>query len=140
MLAVEDDAIGLEALPPPSCASARSAAMRRATRHAERVALLVRRVADADGPRPRPHIGRGRVRARGRVSSFESRTPRRCASPGTTAPTVTGPAHAPATHFVDPDHDLFARRPAPAFEAKRGSRHQRERIKREWLERPMPQA
>ncbi len=29
------------------------------------------------------------------VSSFESRTPERCSSPGTTAATVTGPAHEP---------------------------------------------
>src|SRR4051794_38428193 len=48
-------------------------------------------------PIPRAHFPTATAaRSRsGLVSSFESRMPRRCASPATTAPTVTGPAHAP---------------------------------------------
>ena len=97
-------------------------------RHPERVAFVVRRVPDADPLAPTPAPRPRRARARAGVSSFESRTPRRCASPGTTAPTVTGPGPRAPADLVDPDHDLLARGPAPSFEPEGGSGHRRQRI------------
>ena len=118
VLAVEHDAVGLEALR----RELRERAARRAAQrlgHAELVALVVARVPDADAARPAAHTRARRPRVR-RASAASSRARRdRCSSPGTTAATVTGPGPRAPADLVDPDDDPVAGVPALPLDAQR---------------------
>ena len=94
VLAVEHDAVGLESLRRElrtARGRGRGAAPRSCRARRTRCGSRGRRRSRAPSPRTR----RAATSRSAGVSSFESRTPERCSSPGTTAATVTGPAHEP---------------------------------------------
>ena len=120
MLAVEDDPIGLEALRRQLGERTRRRDAERLG-HAEEVALLVARVADADAARPRAdtrraHLAFGR-RQQLRVADAAQVLGRRHHRADGHRP---GPRAPP--DLVDPDDDLVARRPALPLVAQRRER------------------
>ena len=89
--------------------------------HAELVTLLVATRARCRSRRPTSAPTRAAFSRSGRVSCFESRTPRTCSGAGITAATVTGPAQAPRPTSSIPQTTSFARVPELALQPQRGA-------------------
>ena len=127
MLAVEHDPVGFESLRGELRErAARGAALRLG--HADEIALLVRRVPDADRRAPRPRTRRGRDLA------FVVRQQLRVAHAGEVLVAGhdrrdrhrAGPRAPP--DLVDSDHDTVARRPALPLDSQRRIRRDHERV------------